>query len=132
VVFLPGISHFNSLWGILTIIALSLIIYTWHLVVKLHHGALQQPPPRASRIPLLLESSIAGGIWYDSLFDAYMEMAIKEELGRYGISTGSQTLLRSLKDLDNYYGSNMSEMRRRLHIALQQIAGYYRARASDL
>ena len=59
-------------------------------------------------------------------------VAIKEELERYGISTNSQTLRSSLEHLNDYYGSDMSEMRRRVHIALQQIAGYYRARASDI
>ena len=59
-------------------------------------------------------------------------LAIKEEFKRYGISTDSQALRRSLEDLDNYYGNDMSEMRRRVHIGLQQIAGYYRALASNL
>jgi len=59
-------------------------------------------------------------------------LAIKEELERYGISTDSQAMRRSLKDLDNYYGNDMSELRRRVHIGLQQIAGYYRALAPNL
>jgi hypothetical protein len=59
-------------------------------------------------------------------------LAIKEELDRYGISTDSAAMRRSLEELDRYYGNNMSEMRRRVHIALQQIAGYYRALLSNL
>ena len=59
-------------------------------------------------------------------------VAIKEELDRYGISTDSQAMRRSLEDLNAYYGNDVSELRRRLHITLQQVAGYYRARASGL
>lgn len=59
-------------------------------------------------------------------------VAIKEELERYGISTDSQAMRGTLDDLNKYYGNDMPELRRRVQIGLQQIAGYYRALASNI
>ena len=53
-------------------------------------------------------------------------MAIKEALADQGIFTDSPRML-SLLEQSNY-GDDLVTLRENLHIALQQIAGYYRSR----
>ena len=53
-------------------------------------------------------------------------MAIKEAFAEQGIDTRSQSMLNLLEQYD--YGNDLTTLRENLHIALQQVAGYYRSR----